>query len=208
MIDDETLWKLLKAIASGADANGIGRPETPGLARATMEQGAVRAAAADYYLSEISHYVYAGDAALHVAAAAYRPDIAHRLIDLGADVSARNRRGAAPLHYAADGLPGSSRWNPAAQSETIAWLIGSGADPNATDDSGVTPLHRAVRTRCAAAVGALLEGGADAAHKTGRGTTPIALATRQTGRGGSGSPDARAQQAQIVQLLERYGATT
>jgi ankyrin repeat protein len=44
---------------------------------------------------------------------------------------------------------------------TIAHLIEAGADPNPTDKSGVTPLHRAVRTRCAAAVKALLEAGAD-----------------------------------------------
>ena len=33
------------------------------------------------------------------------------------------------------------------------------------------------------------------------------LATRQTGRGGSGSPEAKTQQAEIIRLLERYGAT-
>jgi hypothetical protein len=29
----------------------------------------------------------------------------------GASVRARNRRGAEPLHYAADGNPGSAGWN-------------------------------------------------------------------------------------------------
>jgi hypothetical protein len=67
----------------------------------------------------------------------------------------------------------------------------------------VTPLHRAVRTRCAAAVRALLDGGADPLRANGNGSTPLKLATQTTGRGGSGSPAAKAQQEQIVQLLQR-----
>jgi hypothetical protein len=35
----------------------------------------------------------------------------------------------------------------------------------------------------------------------------MTLATRPTGRGGSGSADAKAQQAEIVRLLSRHGAT-
>jgi ankyrin repeat protein len=54
-----------------------------------------------------------------------------------------------------------------------AW---AGADPNALDHSGVTPLHRAVRTRCAAAVQDLLEGGADMLAKNKSGATPLRLA--------------------------------
>ena len=75
--------------------------------------------------------------------------------------SARNRRGAEPLHAAAAGMPGSPDWDPQAQAATIARLIAAGADPNASDQGGATPLHKAVRTRCAAAVKALIDGGAD-----------------------------------------------
>jgi len=107
-----------------------------------------------------------------------------RLIATGANVRARNRRGAEPLHYAVDGMPGSRTWNPPAQAATVARLIAAGADPNATDKSGVTPLHRAVRTRCAAAVNALLEGGADPRRKNNSGSTPMLLANQNTGRGG------------------------
>jgi ankyrin repeat protein len=128
------------------------------------------------------------------------------LVAAGADPSARNRRGAQPLHYAADGHPGSPNWNPERQAATVALLIEAGADPNATDASGVMPLHRAVRTRCAAAVGALLNGGADPGARNRRGSTPMQLATRTTGRGGSGSPESKAQQEEIVRLLERQGA--
>jgi ankyrin repeat protein len=67
----------------------------------------------------------------------------------------------------------------------------------------VTPLHRAVRTRCAAAVRALLDGGADARYPHGTGTSPLQLAARTTGRGGSGSAEAKAKQQMIVELLRR-----
>jgi hypothetical protein len=37
--------------------------------------GATRQAAQAHYLHAIAHYVYAGDTALHIAAAAYQKDI-------------------------------------------------------------------------------------------------------------------------------------
>jgi ankyrin repeat protein len=180
---------------------------SPSLASAHLEQGATRQAAKDYYLDEIEHYLYAGDTALHLAAASYRPELARALVSAGADVSAKNRRGARPLHYAADGVPGSASWNPDAQAATVAYLINAGADPNVTDGSGVTPLHRAVRTRCAAAVSALLDGGADPRRKNRNGSSPLKLATQDTGRGGTGFPQSKAQQWEIVRLLELHGAT-
>jgi hypothetical protein len=56
-------------------------------------------------------------------------------------------------------------------------------------------------------VQALLEGGADAGRQNKTGSTPIQLATWTTGRGGSGSPESRAQQEEILRLLHRQGAT-
>src|SRR5262249_5847037 len=144
-----------------------------------------------FYLDAIGYYAYAGTTVLHVAAAAYREDMVRQLIALGADVRARNRRGAEPLHAAAVGGPGTRTWNPRAQVATIACLIEAGADPNAADISGVTPLHKAVRTRCSAAVKALLDRGADAGRTTDGGSTALLLATLNTGRGGSGSPAAK-----------------
>jgi len=177
---------------------------SPALAFARTEEGATRQVAEAYYFVEIEHYLYAGDSALHIAAAAHQPEIIRLLVSVGADVGARNRRGAQPLHYAADGVPGSPTWDPRAQAEAVICLVQAGADPNATDKSGVTPLHRAVRTRCAAAVGALLDGGADSGQMNKSGSTPIQLATWTTGRGGSGSPESRAQQEEIVRLLDRH----
>jgi hypothetical protein len=198
---------LVRAVVVG-DAAAASRllAASPALACACVAEGATRAAAKMHFLEEIAHYLYAGDTALHVAAAAYQTEIARALIAARADTGARNRRGAAPLHYAADGVPGSPRWDPRAQAATVACLIEAGADPNAADLGGTTPLHRAVRNRCAAAVAALLDGGADARRKNKRGSTPMQLATQNTGRGGSGTPEAKAQQAEIVRLLARRGA--
>jgi hypothetical protein len=59
--------------------------------------------------------------------------------------------------------------------------------------------------RCAAAVAALLDGGANPLGRNANGSTPMMLATRQTGRGGSGSAAAKAEQAEIIRLLEQRG---
>jgi len=204
---DSALMTLVRAI-DAADAATAARllAASPMLARACFATGATRQGAKAYFLDRIRRHIYAGDTALHVAAAAHRKDIAQDLAAAGADVRARNRRGAEPLHAAAAGSPGSDHWNPPAQAATIAWLIDAGADPNAVDMDGVTPLHRAVRTRCAAAVAALLDGGADAGRRNRSGSTPLRLARLTTGRSGSGSPAAKAQQAEILRLFERHGA--
>jgi hypothetical protein len=202
---DAALMALVQAIAADDTATALRLLNvSPALASARFEEGATRQAAKTHYLDEIERYIYAGDTALHMAAAAYRTEIVQELIAMGADVRARNRRGAEPLHAAAVGMPGSHTWNPHAQAATIASLIRAGADPNAVDNSGVAPLHRAVRTRCAAAVRALLDGGADARRKNKSGSTPMLLATQNTGRGGTGSPEAKVQQDKIVRLLERH----
>jgi Ankyrin repeats (3 copies) len=199
--------QLLRAIAA-ADETLAARllAASPSLASAHLKEGATRQGSTDDYFTEIEHYVYAGDTALHVAAAAYQPQIARALVAAGADTGAKNRRSAQPLHYAAEGHPGTAHWNPDAQAATIAYLIEAGADPNATDISGVAPLHRAVRTRSAAAASALLDGGADPLRPNRNGSTPLRLATQNTGRGGTGSPQSKAQQRDIVRILELHGA--
>jgi hypothetical protein len=194
---------FVRAIAAG-DQDAVLRhlADDPTLATTPCDEGATRQDATPFFHTEIAHYLYRGDTALHMAAAAFRRDIAALLVEHGADCRAKNRRGAEPLHYAAD----ANRWNPVAQAETIASLIAAGADPNAVDKSGVAPLHRAVRTRSLAAVRALVEGGADVNQPNRSGSTPLFLAGRTTGRGGSGSPHAREQQAGIVTFLIERGA--
>lgn len=141
-----------------------------------------------------------------MAAAARQGRIVRELIARGADVRAKNRRGAEPLHYAVDGGPGSPVWNPNEQITIIAELICAGGDPNALDKSGVAPLHRAVRNRCAAAVRSLIEGGADPRAPNRSGSTPMLLATLNTGKSGSGSPAAKVQQQEILCILRKHGA--
>jgi ankyrin repeat protein len=201
------LATLMRAIAR-RDGGEVLRilDASPALVVQALEVGATRQASTDYFFNEIAHYVYGGDTALHVAAAAYEREIAEALLARGASVSARNRRGAEPLHYAADGIPGSPTWNPAAQEAIVRCLIEAGADPNAADKSGVTPLHRAVRTRCTSAVKMLLALGADVRRPNSRGSTPLDLAIGNTGRGGSGSEAAKKEQRKIIELLRSHRA--
>ena len=83
----------------------------PPLPRRRPWRGATREDASAFFFTEIAHYLYAGDTALHMAAAAFRRPVAELLVAHGADCRARNRRGAEPLHYAAD----ANHWDPAAQ---------------------------------------------------------------------------------------------
>jgi ankyrin repeat protein len=179
---------------------------SPFLAPEPLTVGATRRAATDFYFEEIDRYLIAGDTPLHTAAAGYRIDIARSLIDNGANVNAENRRGAKPLHYAADGGPMLRSWNPQAQAEMIVLLIKNGAHPDAMDKSGVAALHRAVRQRCPKAVDSLLCNGAAVRLKNKRGSTPLHLAVQNTGRGGTGSPESKACQREIIELLLKVGA--
>ena len=175
----------------------------PALATETSTVGASRQQAGDFFFTTVSHYLYVGDTALHMAAAAFSRPMAELLMTHGADCRARNRRGAEPLHYAADG----DRRDGQAQAGVIQYLISMGAEPNAVDKSGVAPLHRAVRTRSVAAVKALLDGGAEVRQSNKSGSTPLHLAVRNTGASGSGSDEARRQQAAIIKILLARGAS-
>jgi ankyrin repeat protein len=199
------LIALMRAISSGD--HGVASQllaVTPGLAVARLvAAGATRATAAEFFLPDCGVYMYAGHTALHVAAAAYNTELAGKLVGEGANVRAKNRRGAEPLHEAVRGGPGSPGWDQRRQAAMIAYLIEVGGDPDAVATGGVTPLHRAVRNRCAAAVGALLDAGADPHRANNNGSTAVMLAQWTTGRPGSGSPEAKAEQDKILSILAR-----
>jgi hypothetical protein len=104
------------------------------------------------------------------------------------------------------GGPGAGHWHPTQQHAIILCLVEAGADPNAKAAGGVTPLHRAVRNRCSAAVEALLSVGADPRLANDSGSIASDLAHWTTGRGGTGSPEAKAEQEIIIGLLDRTSA--
>jgi ankyrin repeat protein len=206
--DDGALLALFRAIDARDEVEIAQRlGSSRDLASRATRTGASREDAEAYFLPRTRHHVYAGDTALHVAAAAYRRGLAESLVASGADVRARNRRGAQPLHYAADGSPGTPRWDPMAQADVIVYLVGAGADPDALDKSGVAPLHRAVRTRSSAAVRALVENGAVVRLMNGNGSTPLHLAVQSTGRSGSGTAAAKDEQRLIIAVLLEHGAS-
>jgi ankyrin repeat protein len=89
----------------------------------------------------------------------------------------------------------------------IRLLLEAGADVHAQDKNGATPLHRAVRTRCTAAVKCLLDAGAKATVRNKPGSTPFHLAVQNTGRGGSGSARAKAAQREIIQIFLKRGVS-
>jgi len=158
------------------------------------------------YQSRIVHWIYVGDTALHLAAAGHRVEIVRLLLAAGADPnSAMNHRESGPLHYAADGYVVGPAWNAKRQVETIQTLLKAGAKINAQDKNGATPLHRAVRTRSAAAVKCLLDSGSDATRRNKPGSTPFHLAVQNTGHGGTGEQAAKAAQRQIIEYFLAFG---
>jgi hypothetical protein len=206
--DDAVLLALFGAIASQDHPETMRRLDAaPDLAAKSIRIGASRQDPGTYFLIAIHHYVYAGDTALHIAAAAHQPELAASLVARGADPRARNRRGAQPLHYAADGTPGAGFQSRNAQRKIVAFLIGAGAPPDAMDNSGVAPLHRAVRSRCSGAVSALIAHGADPRLMNKSGSTPLHLAVQNTGKSNSGSDAAKTEQRRIIALLLEHGAS-
>jgi hypothetical protein len=130
--DDAALLALFGAITSRDHGDIRQRLDSsPELVTRPIRIGASRHGPDGYFLVAIRHHVYTGDTALHIAAAAHQRGTAELLVGKGADARARNRRGAEPLHYAADGSPGADYWDPAAQRDVIAYLSEAGADPNA-----------------------------------------------------------------------------
>ncbi len=207
-METSALLEFIRLVVAG-DTDRVSRRlnAAPALAATASPVGATRQQATNFFFTAISHYLYAGDTALHMAAAAFSRPMAELLVAHGADCRAKNRRGAEPLHYAADG----GRREPRAQAGVIEYLISVGAEPNVVDKSGVAPLHRAVRRgrwrrsgRCwtAARPPETQQGGIDAAasgrpahggkrERLGPGTPPTSrdhrppLGTRcQSGRSG------------------------
>ena len=203
VVSDRDLLAFMRAL-SDDDAATTTRllSATPALATARLVTGGTRTTGRDFFLTPTLMQLYSGDTALHVAAAAYDSVLAGKLVDAGADVHARNRRGARPIHAAVTGGPGAGYWCPQRQADVVRYLISVGADPEATAAGGVTPLLRAVRNRCSEAVRVLIDAGVDPHRTNDNGSSALDLARLTTGRGGTGLPEAKIEQARIIHMLE------
>jgi Ankyrin repeat len=91
---NSTFPDLIRHVVNGrVDAVSDQLAIDPALATATEQVGATRENAKDFFFAEIRHYLYAGDTALHMAAAAFQSTIAKLLVEHGAELNAKNRRG-------------------------------------------------------------------------------------------------------------------
>lgn len=161
-----------------------------------------------HYENRIAHWIYAGDTALHVAAAGHRVEIAKMLLTTGADVNAaRNHLQSRPLHYAADGGHNNPLWDAARQVATLQLLLDAGAVIDAPDKNGATALHHAVRNRCPAAVNYLLAVGADVTAKNKSGGTPFHVAVQSLDRRETNVEKAQAAQREIIVAFLEYGVS-
>ena len=141
MADDRALLSFMRTIAASGGGPSASRSlaADPGLARAALRAGATRSTTEDFFFADHGMYVYAGDTALHVAAFTYDVPVARALVAAGADVRARNRRRAEPLHAAANGGPGSVTWDPPRQAEMVAFLAAAGARGASGGSRTLTP---------------------------------------------------------------------
>ena len=110
----------------------------------------------------------AGSTLLHHAAGFGAVDTMARLLDAGADVNAKNRRGSTPLHWAID------------DEAKARLLLARGANVNAKQVEGRTPLYQTASIgNGLAVVRLLLANGADPNRVMANGRTPLmAAATR------------------------------
>ena len=102
----------------------------------------------------------ASDISIHDAAAGGHIKAIKQHLAAGADVSAKDRYGATPLHRAAT-------------TEIAELLIAKGADVNAKMDNGLTPLHYAAVEGRKEITELLIAAGADVNAKDDRSGTPL-----------------------------------
>jgi ankyrin repeat protein/mono/diheme cytochrome c family protein len=156
-----------------------------------------------------------GSTGLHHAAGFGTLDTVTLLLDKGADVNAKNRRSATPLHWAVHdeakvrlllsrGASINAKQNegrtPLYQASllgsgnsTVKLLLEKGADPNVASMVGMTPLMNASVRADTGAMALLIEKGADIRTRNGAGETALMFAAT------NGSP-------QAVKLLLDKGA--
>lgn len=133
--------------------------------------GTIKACIAEYGIDALSDD---GSHPLNLAAY-YRktPSIVAHLIQSGAEVDHRDKRGKTPLMEAAFG---------SGSSQTLALLIDAGADVNATSKTGDTPLTIAIRHNDSSAdIRVLIAAGADLEVVKPNKRTPLFMSVRSAG---------------------------
>ncbi len=110
-----------------------------------------------------------GTRALHWAVRYDRPELFARLIDVGADVHARNRLGVFPLSLACQN----------GNAPMVEALLAAGADPNSALAGGETVLMTAARTGRLEVVEQLIAAGADVNAKEHNGQTALMWAAAE-----------------------------
>ena len=98
-MSDAALMMLVRTVVTADDTVAFRLlAANPALAKASFEIGATPPDRRDLLpRRDRALHIRGGDTALHVAAAAYRQEIVQKLIATGANVRARNRRGAEPF---------------------------------------------------------------------------------------------------------------
>ena len=127
----------------------------------------------EFLIIKYPHSVYSRDLAdsatpLHAASRKGHMKTACKLIERGADLTARDNKGRTPLH-AATGY---------SKVDVARMLIGRGADVTAQNKDGETPLHLASRIGHVDAPRMLIENGADLTALDNNGETPLHLASK------------------------------
>ncbi|KAF8489915.1 hypothetical protein F5888DRAFT_1951512 [Russula emetica] len=140
---------------------------------------------------------YGENTPLHSASFYGDVEMVQELLDLDADVNARNEEGQAPLHYSP--LTPLAYRNvptfPILLGNVAQLLLDRGADINARANDSTTPLHTAVIFECIEVVRVLLEHGANVGAEDESGKTPFTLAKSR-----------ESQSDEIMKLLSEHGA--
>ena len=135
----------------------------PDVARLLLERGAD----VNARIERGSDYDPEGNTPLHTAADNGRVEVAHVLLECGANVGAEDNKGRTPLHVAAKHR----------EVETVRLLLEHGANVRAEDNEGTSPLHKATEYGNVEAVRVLLEHGANAGAEDNKGRTPFQMAS-------------------------------
>lgn len=129
-----------------------------------------------------------GNTPLHLSLTSGHRFATRKLLELGADPSARNDQGrvAGPTHC--------ENWNTlafahAAGADQARRCIGSGWGVNVRNADGDTPLHLAVAAEDTAMIAALLEAGGDPDPANNRGSTALRVAISENGTSWRPLPD-------------------